>query len=126
METTVVNQNNAQKGLIYYGDANSSIGIGVVGNEVEFWKVKDDKRTVISSAGITAGSPITLKLIVQEDLTCKVFYKVGNSTYVELAGAEAPKVDFLTQWDRSPRIGLNFKGKTDQNAVFSSFTLSYK
>jgi beta-xylosidase len=126
METTVVNQNDAQKGLIYYGDANSAIGIGLVGNEVEFWKVKDNKRTVISSATVATKSPVTLKLAVQEDLTCKVFYQAGKSAYTELAGAEVPKVDYLTQWDRSPRIGLNFKGKADQNAVFSSFKVSYK
>jgi beta-xylosidase len=126
METTVANQNDAQKGLIYYGDANSAIGIAVIGKEVEFWKVKDDKRTLISSATIATESPVTLKLVVQEDLTCKVFYKTGNSAYIELAAAESSKVDFLTQWDRSPRIGLNFKGKADQNAVFSSFKVFYR
>ena len=126
METTVVNQNDAQKGLIYYGDANSAIGIAVVGDKVEFWKVKDDKRTLISSATVASKSPVSLKLIVQEDLSCKVFYKAGNSAYTELAGAEVLKVDFLTQWDRSPRIGLNFKGPADQNAIFSSFEVSYR
>lgn len=124
--TTVINQNTAQKGLVFYGDANASIGIGVTGNEVEFWKVKDNKRAVISSATITGKTPITLKLTVQADLSCKVFYKTGTAAWIELAGAELPKVDFLTQWDRSPRVGLNFKGSKDQNAIFSSFTLSYK
>ena len=124
--TTVINQNTAQKGLVFYGDANASIGIGVTGNEVEFWKVKDNKRAVISSATITGKTPITLKLTAQADLSCKVFYKTGTADWIELAGAEMPKVDFLTQWDRSPRVGLNFKGSKDQNAIFSSFTLSYK
>jgi beta-xylosidase len=126
MVTTVVNSNSAQKGLVYYGDANASIGIGVVGNEVEFWMVKDNKRTVISSASVTGKTPVTLRLTVNESLQCKVSYKLANAQWIELAGAEIPKVNFLTQWDRSPRIGLNFKGTPDQNAIFSSFTLSYK
>ena len=126
MTTTVVNHNDAQKGLVYYGDANASIGVGIVGDEVEFWKVKDNKRTVISSTTVPKDTPVTLKLTIQDNLTCKVAYKTGKAAWIELAGAEIPKVDYLTQWDRSPRAGLNFKGNKDQNAIFSSFMLSYK
>ncbi|MBC7566848.1 MAG: family 43 glycosylhydrolase [Pedobacter sp.] len=125
MVTTVVNYNTAQKGLVYYGDANSSIGIGVIGSSVEFWEVKGDKRSVLASGTITSKSLVTLKLSVDPDLSCKVFYKTGSSAWKELSGSETTKVDFLTQWDRSPRIGLNFKGSSDQNAVFSSFRLTY-
>ncbi|MEJ7558712.1 MAG: family 43 glycosylhydrolase [Pedobacter sp.] len=126
MVTTLVNENAAQKGLVFYGDANASIGVGVVGYKVEFWKVQDNKRSVISDATILANAMVSLKLTVQADLSCKVFYRTGNAPWKELAGPETPKVSFLTQWDRSPRIGLNFKGGEDQNAVFSDFMISYK
>ena len=35
---TVVNHNNALKGLAFYGDANAAIGVGTIGDKVIFWE----------------------------------------------------------------------------------------
>ncbi|TKC09063.1 glycoside hydrolase family 43 protein [Pedobacter frigoris] len=124
--TTVVNHNDAQKGLVIYGDANAAIGVGTVGNKVEFWMVKDKKRTVLASEGISSAGPVELKLEVQPDFICRVYFKQSQKDWRSLTAAQAPSVNFLPPWDRSPRIGLNFKGSANQEAQFSSFQLINK
>jgi hypothetical protein len=68
-----------------------------------------------------------LKLVVKPDLTLRAYVKQDQADWNELKGEGKPVViDFLPQWDRSPRIGLNFKGNADQDARFSSFEIVYK
>lgn len=127
MATTVTNHNDAQKGLAYYGDANTAMGLGVTGNKVEFWVVKDNKRETIANAPLSSNTkPVNLKLVAQPDLTCKVYWSQDAGKWTELKGEDDYSYKFLPQWDRSPRVGLNFNGEATQNAVFSSFSLTYK
>ncbi|WP_448633202.1 glycoside hydrolase family 43 protein [Pedobacter panaciterrae] len=127
MTTTVVNRNNALKGLVVYGDANAATGIGVVGNKVQFWMVKDNKETVLNTATIdNPETPIQLKMLVKPDFTCRVYWRQKSKDWKELSvDDKAYSIDFLPQWDRSPRPGLNFKGASTANAQFSSFELNY-
>ncbi|WP_285055954.1 glycoside hydrolase family 43 protein [Pedobacter ginsengisoli] len=127
MITTVGNQNSAQKGLIFYGDAGASVGVSARDDLAEFWIVKDSKRTVLGSSEIMIKVPVQLKMVVKPDLTCRVYVKQDQADWKELKGEGKPVViDFLPQWDRSPRIGLNFKGDPDQDARFTAFELTNK
>ncbi len=119
--TTVVNSNAALKGLAFYGDVNAAIGVGVTGDKVEYWMVKDNKRSVIAAATIKTGSPVQLKFSMLPDLTCEVFYKQAGADW-KAVGSKQP-VGFLPQWDRSPRGGLHFKGAANEQAAFSTFEL---
>lgn len=123
MITTVVNKNNALKGLVFYGDANAALGIGVTGEKVEFWMVKENKRTILGESTIDASGPVRLKLAMNPDFSCEVFYRQGNGQWVAMA-ANSVQAEFLPQWDRSPRPGLHFKGTPDESAQFSDFSLS--
>jgi len=127
MTTTVVNHNNALKGLVIYGDANAAIGVGAIGNKIHFWAVKDSKETLLGSSDIEHPAlPVQLKMVVKSDLTCSVYWKQKNTDWKELsAGEKAYAIDFLPPWDRSPRPGLNFKGSPAEHAQFSSFELNY-
>jgi len=127
MTTTVINHNTALKGLAYYGDANASLGLGVAGNRIEYWVVKDGKRKVIADeALISKTKPVNLKLVGQANLTCKVYWSQEPGQWKELKGEGDYSYAFLPQWDRSPRIGLNFKGEAGQDAQFSSFAVTYQ
>ncbi|RYE16529.1 MAG: beta-xylosidase [Sphingobacteriales bacterium] len=123
MQVSVVNTNRAQKGLIIYGDANGSIGVGVTNNTVEFWEVKDNKRNVISSA-TAAARKVDVKIVVNPDFTCHAYWKQSGD-WKELTGDMPRTIDNLTPWDRSPRPGLNFSGPATSEAVFDDFTLTY-
>lgn len=122
MTTTVVNHNNALKGLTFYGNVNSVAGIGVAGNEVEFWMVKDGVFSVIDSASINAGSAVELKFNMLPDRTCKAWYRQSGSEWKEMSTNNIP-INFLPQWDRPQRVGLFFKGSQGEDAKFSRFDL---
>jgi beta-xylosidase len=125
MATTVVDKSAALKGLVYYGDANACIGIGTRGDVVEFWQIKDNKKTILAQDTNLISAPVHLKLVLTPDLTCKVYYRQGKKGWKQLSTGSPLKIDFLPQWDRSPRIGLNFNGKPGQDATFSDFSLTY-
>ena len=122
--TTIVNHNSALKGLAYYGDANAATGIGVINDTVKVWMVKDSGWIEIATASLKSGSMTDLKIKMMPDRTCIFFYKQGP-LWTELIPAEKISADFLPQWDRSPRIGVHFKGDPGQEALFSSFDLKY-
>ena len=127
MSTTVVNKNDALKGLAIYGDANAAIGIGVVGDKIEYWVIKDNNRNVLGTAPLTSKiNPVSLKISTQADMTFKVYWTQTPGEWKELTGEADQSIKFLPPWDRSPRAGLNFSGTADQEAVFSSFELTYK
>lgn len=122
---TVTNTNSALKGLVYYGDAGAAIGIGIAGNEIVYWKVENKTRTVLSKIKVTTKVPVELKMKTAEDLNLMVFYREVHGAWQNVPVKEKITVNFLPQWDRSPRIGLHFSGSNNQGADFSSFALKY-
>jgi hypothetical protein len=56
------------------------------------------------------------------DKTCDFFYKTNE--WIKLASNIA--IAFLPQWDRSPRLGLHYRGNEKDNAEFSFFRLDNK
>ncbi len=119
--TAVVNHNKALKGLTIYGDANAAVGIGVEGDSVKVWKVEKDKRVIIKAAKVPR-SAIQLKISMSPDKTCDFFYQTNE--WIKLASNIA--IAFLPQWDRSPRLGLHYRGNEKDNAEFSFFRLDNK
>ena len=122
-KVTVTNRNSGLKGLAYYGDANAALGIGIAGDSVIFWNVRDNKKNNLASAKIKKGQSVDLKLRLLTDLNCEVFYKQGNEEWKSLVSTEKISAGFLPQWDRSPRIGLHYNGPEGEYAEFSSFRL---
>lgn len=124
-QVTVTNTNNGLKGLAYYGDANAALGIGVAGDSVIFWTVRDNKKTHLTSSKIKKGQAVDLKISLLADLSCEVSYKQGNEEWKSLVPAEKISAGFLPQWDRSPRIGLHYNGPEGEHGEFSTFKLSH-
>jgi len=121
--TAVVNRNKALKGLTIYGDANAAMGIGVEGDSVKVWKVEKNERVVINAAKVPA-STIGLKIGMSPNKTCSFSYQTDEVTWIELASGV--KTGFLPQWDRSPRLGLHYRGTEKDKAEFSFFRLENK
>jgi beta-xylosidase len=123
MTATVLNKNTALKGLSFYGDANAAIGIGIQNNEVVLWQVKGNKFTSLAQDAANPKTSIQLKLELDADKTCKFYYKQANNNWKQLTTETPLKANNLPQWDRSPRVGLHFKGEENQNAQFADFSL---
>lgn len=127
MSVTVKNVNASLKGLAYYGDASQSAGIGVRGNTIELWQVKDNTRKVIWQASLTKSQTLVdLKIEVKNGDQMRFFFKSGSGGW-KRAGERDTVIDasFLPQWDRSPRPGLHHRGKADAPACFSNFKIAF-
>lgn len=126
ISTLVLNNNEAIKGLVVYGDENASIGVASEGDEVVFWVIKDGKREVLDRQPLSKKQyPVYLKMRISPDFTCSAYWKQSNE-WQELVGKNYKyAIDFLPPWDRSPRPGLNFKGPQGNEAAFQFFNLDY-
>lgn len=126
IQTSVLNTNDADKGLIVYGDISASVGISVHGNQVAFWAIKDSKKEVLQEITLSSTSlPVYLKLKVLPDFTCRVYWKQQADWQELTANNEAYSIRFLPPWDRSPRPGLHVAGKPQEKGSFGFFELQY-
>lgn len=125
MSTTVVNNNNAVKGLCLYGSAKNTLVLGVSANQVCLYTIKNGVFRMIDSVKVDPKAVVQLKLNVK-DKTGKAFYKQAKGEWKAINGKEAILLDFLPQWDAPPRGGLFFKGDTTENASFSRFDVINK
>lgn len=125
MQVTVLNKNNALKGLAFYGDANAAIGLGVQGNQILVWQVVDKKFSILLSESITIDMPVRLELEVDSERIVRFKYRQSNMDWKNLAAKVNLKEILLQQWDRSPRPGLHYQGRNTENANFSNFSLVY-
>jgi beta-xylosidase len=122
-ETALLNHNAALKGLAFYGDANAAVGIGIQGKEVILWQVKGSTFSRLAKAQVLNTQPVKLRLALDADGSCKFYYQQGEQGWKVLGTENTVKVEQLIQWDRSPRVGLHFKGDKSLNGQFDSFKL---
>ncbi len=127
MVTKVLNQNASLKGLVLYGDASQSVGIGMAGNAVQVWVTKDNQRTMIGEKHIAAGKSVYLKMGITNGYLCRFYWSENGTTWNEInTGGNAFNGDFLPPWDRSPRPGLWHSGTTKNAAGFDFFCITYQ
>lgn len=123
VQATVSEEGAGLRGLAYYGDAGSALGIGRTGNQIQIWITRDKEFRVISQQPIDSKNPIELKLSINELHQCRFYFKQGTANWNELRTSEPVSTEFLPQWDRSPRPGLHFRGSPEEYAIFTSFQL---
>lgn len=124
---SVINQNASLKGLVIYGDADQSVGIGIRGNIIELFEVKNNKRTILSRKEKGNKGEVYLKIGVEKGYKCRFFWSQEQNGWNELKAGENSYYngDFLPPWDRSPRPGLLHCGKIKAPAGFSFFKIEY-
>lgn len=122
--TEVINHNASLKGLVLYGDADQSAGVGVSDNTITVWEVRDKKKLILKEEKIKAISNVRLKMKVEKGYQCRFYWSAGGSGWRELkTGGEYFNADFLPPWDRSPRPGLMQLGS--EAAMFNFFEIKY-
>lgn len=127
LNTEVTNYNDALKGLTLYGDVNQSAGIGVAGDKVQVWEVKNNQRYILAEAVVNK-TPVRLRMQVDAGYQCRFFWSQRDEQWNELKTGDQPYYDgkFLPPWDRSPRPGLLHKGDNTAPAAFAFFSIIYK
>ena len=124
---TGVNRNAALKGLVLYGDAGQSVGIGVKEDVVQVWEVKKDIRSVLTEEKAGEGKLVQLKIEVENGCQCRFYWSNNGKNWKEVAtGSANYNGSFLPPWDRSPRPGLMHLGTETQPAVFDFFEITYR
>ncbi len=121
--TTIVNKNNALKGLVLYGDFDSQTGVGVKNDSIITWVIQKNKKSVLKASKVPETAGLRLKIEVQNGKELTFYYALKNGKWIQHGQADAL---FTRQWDRAPRPGLIHNGQADQSAVFASFVFSGK
>lgn len=125
MTTEVINHNASLKGLVLYGDAGQSVGIGVKDNVVQVWEVKKENRSVLKEKKLSESVPVQLKIVVEQGYQLKFYYRENKNEWKELStGADHYDGNFLPPWDRSPRPGIMQQG--NEAAAFNYFKIKYQ
>ncbi|WP_247233375.1 family 43 glycosylhydrolase [Telluribacter sp. SYSU D00476] len=125
MTTEVVNPNASLKGLVLYGDAGQSVGIGVAENTVQVWEVRKAKRSVLKEEKLSGKGPVQLKMKAKEGYQLRFYWSQDGKDWKELeTGSTYYNGDFLPPWDRSPRPGLMQSGTLP--AAFNYFEIRYQ
>ena len=124
ISTAVVNDNESLKGLTVYGDANQAIGMGVKGNLVEVWYVKDNSRKVLKMVKVNGTGSTHLKMVVSNGCDFSFFMGKSQDKWDEIIVSDTDLKELsLALWDRSPRPGLLQQGH--KPAIFDYFSISY-
>lgn len=122
--TAVTNSNTSLKGLVVYGDANQSAGIGVKNGMVQVWYVKDTARKILNEAHVNTSTPLYLKMVAENGYKLRFYWSDVAGTWNEITTTDTNfNAGFLPPWDRSPRPGLLQEG--NDPAVFDFFEISY-
>lgn len=121
----VVNHNNELKGLAYYGDANAALGIGIKGDSIICWTVRDNKWEKAGGIQVAATKVIGVQIRVDLQHNCTFYYKTDAKGWLALPLTQTVSASYLPQWDRSPRIGLHYKGSSSVNAEFDNFKIDF-
>jgi beta-xylosidase len=103
-------------GITYYGDADAAVGVGMKGDKVVCWMTKESKHTTVNETTYKGKGPVELMMTISSDHRALFKYRNGQKDWTVL-NEEPIKIDFLPQWDRSPRAGLHVKG----DGVLGSF-----
>ncbi len=122
-EAKVQAADESLKGLTIYGDATASLGIGIRNQAIEVWQVKDGQRVIIKNQKIKIKDSVVLKIVLINNDNVDLGYVNASNNFQAISHL---KSTYLPQWDRSPRPGLHYSGKSKGTACFSSFAISYQ
>ena len=125
--TEVINRNAALKGLVLYGDAGQSVGIGLKDKVVQVWEVKKDKRLVLKEVNVGGNQSVQLRMNVEKGYQLRFYWREPGKAWQDVSTGESfYNGDFLPPWDRSPRPGLLHQGAATEPAVFDFFSITYQ
>jgi beta-xylosidase len=127
INTEVVNINSSLKGLVLYGDVGQAVGIGMKGNKLQLWEVRENEKIIMAEKLMDTDEAVKLKIEVKDGYKLKFYWSLEKNNWHELIGANGELYEgkFLPQWDRSARPGLIHFGSFDKPALFSFFKISY-
>ena len=125
ISTSVVNKNSSLKGLIFYGDADQSVGMAIKNYTLQVFSVKGETRNILKELPIKDITPVYLKIKVEDGSKLRFYWSDVADKWNEIStGNDYFNADFTVPWDRSPRPGLLQQGS--EPAAFAFFAIKYR
>jgi xylan 1,4-beta-xylosidase len=113
---------NAEAGLAAIGDDENMIGVSVLNNTVQVWKLEKGEHIIISERTFKRKDQVVLEMKVSNGKDISFGFSVDGKTFTSLIQTPVDGA-YLPPWDRAIRAGLISKGQKDQKAVFENFIL---
>tara|TARA_R110002050_G_scaffold286121_1_gene436224 strand:- start:719 stop:2296 length:1578 start_codon:yes stop_codon:yes gene_type:complete len=131
MNTKVITNNKALKGLALYATKDNSVGIGVKGNDLIVWKKKDGKLNVVEKLRLQHSKNIYLEANITKAHIVSFSYSYDGEKWISsgsIGGASGVIGDNLAWWSWGIKAGLfvNTASEAMENsAVFENFSITY-
>lgn len=124
MTAEVVNDRApALKGICVYGDIRNSTGIGLTGNEIQFWQVKKSEREIAKTVQLPANiSKVSFRVECTDGRYHIFSWKADDGDYQPIV--EAIDGGQLPFWSSAPRIGIYVRDGGN-SATFTSMQIAY-
>ncbi len=109
-----------------YGDASNALGVGIRGDSLELWQVKDGVRSQLQTQRLPSRSaPLTLRLTSRQGQFFTFGWLTDGGAFQTLNPVE---IDgrFLPRWDRAPRLGVSVRGPRAGSSRINSLVLVYE
>ncbi|MBC7569296.1 MAG: family 43 glycosylhydrolase [Spirosoma sp.] len=109
-----------------YGDARNALGVGVRGDSLELWQVRDGVRSQLQTQGLPSRSgPLTLRLTSRRGQFFTFGWITDGGAFQTLNSVEIDG-SFLPRWDRAPRLGISVRGPDAGGSRIDSLSLVYE
>lgn len=133
IRTTVVGRNEALKGLTVYGTSANSLGLGVTGNTLILWKVRDNQFIELNKILLSDAEKVYLKASVSDAHIVEFQYSNNGTAWKSVLndreGTGFVVGDNLAWWSWGIKAGLFVKSDSvsaDRDATFDDFSLLYE
>lgn len=133
MRTKITENTNALKGLVLYATGTNSVGLGVKGDSLVLWKVKDGNFIELNKINVTYNNAVFLRANVSEGHLATFYYSKEGKEWVpvmnEMENKDMVKGDNLAWWSWGVKAGLFVKTDSisgENRAVFDEFSITYE
>ena len=119
-------QNDLWQSISLYGDASNALGLGVRGDSLELWQVKNGVKSRLQTQQLPSQSePLTLRLSSQNGQLFTFSWMTDGGVFQSMNNTEL-NGSFLPRWDRAPRLGISVQGPVAGSSRINSLTLVYQ
>jgi len=133
MSTTILNANEALKGLVFYATGSNSLGLGARGDSLLLWKVQDGHFKVLNRIALSGTKELHLRALCTAAHEIEFQYGYTGSDWTTLPDSQtgSPIIpgDNLAWWSWGIRTGMMVKSdpeSSENTGVFGMFSMEYR
>ncbi|MEJ1238001.1 family 43 glycosylhydrolase [Chryseolinea sp. T2] len=133
MTTKITEHNGALKGIVLYATADNALGMGVKGDSLVLWKVRDRQFVLLNKLSVDSAKDVFLKADIEQAHIGTFSYSQDGKNWSPVSNTQTGDKsiigDNLAWWSWGVKAGLMVGTDSisgDNTATFDDFTLVYK